>query len=216
MKRTRKMKEMHSGEEKRLAADRWKPHHMLLSFKPRMTSSPNWAQKLVTMTSFSGHIIVWCLDIICPENYSQDTIFYQFSSVCSHHSWCPAFFIVGKAYCTNLIKLQGHFDKMFGNIVSPPDQDVVGIDNFPFLSRNQFYHRIWKSYKKVSLLARLFFGKWDIFGCIFRQCVISLQSWGFSLHDRLHSWCPAACFVIGFLNATWLSWSDFLGVSSQL
>ena len=41
---------------------------------------------------------------------------------------------------TNLVKLQGHFDKMFGYIVSPTDQDVVGIDNFPFLKNrsNQY------------------------------------------------------------------------------
>ena len=87
---------------------------------------------------------------------------------------------------TNLVKLQGHFDKMFGYIVSPTDQDVVGIDNFPFLQKiNQ---------------------------CLESRCnAISLQSWEFSLHDTLHSWCPEACFVIGFLNATWLSWSDYHG-----
>ena len=158
MKRTRKMKEMHSGEEKRLAADRWKPHQMLLSFKPRMTSSPNWAQKLVTMTSFSGHIIVWCLDIICPKTIPK-TIFISFPpSAATIHDARPSSLWV-KASCTNLIKLQGHFDKMFGNIVSPSDQDVVGIDNFPFLSRNQLYHMVWNSCQKCLIICKTFFWK---------------------------------------------------------
>ena len=154
MKRTRKMKEMHSGEEKRLAADRWKPHQMLLSFKPRMTSSPNWAQKLVTMTSFSGHIIMWCLDIICPKTIPK-TIFLSVF-LCLQ----PPFMMPGLLHCgTNLIKLQGHFDKMFGNIVSPPDQDVVGIDNFPFLSRNQLYHMVWNSCQKCLIIGKTLFWK---------------------------------------------------------
>lgn len=43
---------------------------------------------------------------------------------------------------------------------------------------------------------------------IFGNCQ-GLQNWGFSLHDRLHSWYPGACFEIGFLNAIWLFWSGF-------
>ena len=40
-------------------------------------------------------------------------------------------------------------------------------------------------------------------------CIKYLQNWGFSLHDRLHSWYPEACFVIWFLNAIWLFWSGY-------
>ena len=59
-----------------------------------------------------------------------------------------------------------------------------------------------KKIKEKSLVfrrnANLFFGNCQ-----------GLQNWGFSLHDRLHSWYPGACFVIGFLNAIWLFWSGF-------
>ena len=101
---------------------------------------------------------------------------------------------------TYLIKLQWHFDIVFGYFISPTYQDMIGVYHFPFL---QFMT------KKNKLNYRKKFGLRKNANFFFGNCKKGLQNWGFSLHDRLHSWYPGACFVIGFLNAIWLFWSGF-------
>ena len=87
--------------------------------------------------------------IVFPRQF-----FDHFSTVC--HS------LIHDEIKTNLVKLQGHFDKMFGYIVSPTDQDVVGIDNFPFLQKSKSVSRKSNQFDKLTKL-RVFIARYTSF-----------------------------------------------------
>ena len=102
--------------------------------------------------------------IVFPRQF-----FDHFSTVC--HSLIHD--EIKSSHQTNLVKLQGHFDKMFGYIVSPTDQDVVGIDNFPFLQKSKSVSRKSKQCDKLTKL-RVFIARYTSF----------MMSWGL-LCDRI-------------------------------
>ena len=163
---------MHSGKKR---PDRWKPHQMPFSIEAKTTIVSEWRQvpteqKLVTMTSLLSTYYCWtskkCNRSRWMLLFSQGNSLIIFRLSVIHDE-------IKSSHQTNLVKLQGHFDKMFGYIVSPTDQDVVGIDNFPFLQKSKSVSRNSKQCDKLTKL-RVFIARYTSF----------MMSWGL-LCDRI-------------------------------